>query len=198
MEIFRSIEGEGVLVGTPMTFIRLEGCNLRCPWCDTKYSYDGKSYKLMSITEIENRVKTLGLKNITITGGEPLVNDGFEELISLLSDSYFVKVETNGTIYSESLNRNLHITCSPKEPYFIHKKIIPLIDELKFVIDNQITLQNILDVIKQTSTTNIILQPQSYDLNNSITKTRNMQNSLIEKGVYVRLIPQIHKFLNLE
>lgn len=89
-EVFRSIQGEGKLAGTPMTFIRLYGCNLSCPWCDTPQ--DG--YTEMPIEEIVDQVKD---KWACITGGEPTIH-AVEELADALSNAGIsVAIETNGT-----------------------------------------------------------------------------------------------------
>lgn len=99
VEIFDSIEGEGFRQGLPVTFIRLGGCNLRCPYCDTKYSWhDDGTWKDMSIEEI---VKQVHFPNITITGGEPLIQDGIVSLIRTLVEDQgcSINVETNGTVW---------------------------------------------------------------------------------------------------
>lgn len=101
--IFKSINGEvcGGCQGSLTAFVRLFGCNLRCSWCDTKYSYteDGK-YEVMRVQSIIKAVNALGAKNVTITGGEPLAQK--RALPGLISDllwaGYSVSVETNGSI----------------------------------------------------------------------------------------------------
>lgn len=100
VEIFKSIDGEGIRTGLPVTFIRLFGCNLRCSYCDTKYSYeDSAVFREMSVNEIVNTVAELGLKRITLTGGEPLVHPEVKALLAVLSsEGYEVNVETNGSI----------------------------------------------------------------------------------------------------
>ena len=100
VEIFNSIEGEGKRAGLPCTFIRLFGCNLNCVYCDSRYACDtDSSYFIMSLEEILGRVEELGCKNVTITGGEPLIHSGAHELIhKLVIRGYWVNVETNGTM----------------------------------------------------------------------------------------------------
>lgn len=99
VEIFKSIEGEGLRTGAPVTFIRLHGCNLRCEYCDTKYSYGDSPYKEMTIDEIINTVKRLGLIRVTLTGGEPLMNKEALLLVTtLVQEGFHVNVETNGSI----------------------------------------------------------------------------------------------------
>lgn len=100
VEIFKSIDGEGIRTGLPVTFIRLFGCNLRCCYCDTKYSYgDDAAFKEMRVSEIVNMCDDLGLKRITLTGGEPLIHEEVAFLLTaLLTRGYEVNVETNGSV----------------------------------------------------------------------------------------------------
>ena len=91
-EVFFSIEGEGRRAGELATFIRLMGCNLRCSYCDTEYAF----HNGVSCTAGEIAARVNGSKNITLTGGEPLLQD-VHELISLLPRSE-INIETNGSV----------------------------------------------------------------------------------------------------
>ena len=98
-EIFGSIDGEGVRTGELATFIRLAGCNLRCRYCDTGYALKGNQGDKMTISEIIDKVKEIGFKNITLTGGEPLLQPNSIKLIDeLISNGFLVNIETNGSI----------------------------------------------------------------------------------------------------
>lgn len=107
VEIFKSIEGEGIRTGMPATFVRLFGCNLHCSYCDTRYACDDdSSYTEMKAEEIVEKCGRNGLMNITVTGGEPLLHDGIIGLLSeLLEKGYNVNVETNGTLPFASSRR---------------------------------------------------------------------------------------------
>lgn len=103
VEIFNSIDGEGKRAGELTTFIRLFGCNLRCSFCDTPYSYNQETdelpYKEMSITEIIEECDKYNTDNITVTGGEPLIHLDIKYLLRALSEAgYNVNVETNGAV----------------------------------------------------------------------------------------------------
>ncbi|MDQ6723833.1 MAG: 7-carboxy-7-deazaguanine synthase QueE [Thermoproteota archaeon] len=114
-ELFSSIQGEGPLAGTSCIFLRLSTCNLKCSWCDTKYTWDWENYdinkeiKEMSIDEIVEKIHGFSnISHIVITGGEPLLQqDKLVLLLTLLKDkkkidnnaqSYNIEIETNGTI----------------------------------------------------------------------------------------------------
>lgn len=100
VEIFDSIDGEGLRMGQPVSFIRLAGCNLRCTYCDTPYSLFGEDvpceYTEMTAEEILSAMNK-NYRRVTLTGGEPLISPGVNELVDLLSDNGFeVNIETNG------------------------------------------------------------------------------------------------------
>ena len=114
-EIFNSIQGEGTFSGTPCIFLRLSTCNLKCSWCDTKYTWDWQNYdikkeiKEISIEKIVEKLHEFSnLSHLVITGGEPLLQqDKLALLLIMLKDkkdknnkyqSFQIEIETNGTI----------------------------------------------------------------------------------------------------
>ena len=72
-EIFASLQGEGLLAGTPSTFVRTSGCNLRCVWCDTPYTSWEPEGEDLSLADVLNRVRALPPRHAVVTGGEPLL-----------------------------------------------------------------------------------------------------------------------------
>ena len=99
------MQGEGPSAGRPCIFLRLAHCNLRCSWCDTKYSWDFQSYpieretRVETVAELARRIAALGVPRLVITGGEPLIQArGIVELLALLPADLAVEVETNGTL----------------------------------------------------------------------------------------------------
>ncbi len=204
VEIFRTVEGEGRWVGLPITFLRLEGCNLRCEWCDTTYSYDGVSYKEYSLNELLKKVESFGLKRLCITGGEPFLSKNLPILVKeFLKRDYKVFIETNGTLWLPEIkdiyNENLYITCSPKPPiYYVHPELVPFVSELKFVVDKNLKIENILNPNLEHLLKNdiIVLQPES-NLPDRVEKALDIQDQLLKRGIESRIIPQCHKVLGL-
>ena len=99
VEKFVSINGEGLRSGELAVFIRFANCNLRCSYCDTKYSFINPIYTEESIDEIVEYVKSTGVKNVTLTGGEPLIQNEIKELMIELSNiGNRIEIETNGSI----------------------------------------------------------------------------------------------------
>ena len=106
VEIFNSIEGEGIRAGKLCTFIRTAGCNLRCSFCDTTYSYNGGTQ--MTVQQIVDEVKRLGCNLVTLTGGEPLLQVQVRQFLipALLEEGFEVNIETNGSIDLTTLDEN--------------------------------------------------------------------------------------------
>src|SRR3990167_2061841 len=100
-EIFASLQGEGPNAGVPTTFLRLQGCNLKCPLCDTKDSWGSSStYGFLSVEESLRVIGSIHTSNwLCITGGEPLLQkEELKELLKRLYGSYKVEICTNGTL----------------------------------------------------------------------------------------------------
>lgn len=139
-EIFKSVQGEGSKIGTPSVFLRLGICNLQCVWCDTPYTWKRglTDYKARSFEWVLKKVagftKGNGVRNIVITGGEPLLQQ--VQLVELLSDKLFegmeIEFETNGSMpllpamKAFIKGRRVTFTISPKladsgnKPYKVH------------------------------------------------------------------------------
>ncbi|MEE8573988.1 MAG: radical SAM protein, partial [Thermodesulfobacteriota bacterium] len=142
-EIFLSLQGESTHAGLPCTFIRLAGCNLDCHWCDTPGARASSDGSELSIEEITAKVKELDCSLVEITGGEPLLQDGVNELISsLLKAGRKVILETNGTVSLAGIDRRVIKIVDVKCPSSGHGGSFELknldhltpADEIKFVI----------------------------------------------------------------
>ena len=100
-ELFVSINGEGTRAGELAAFVRLCGCNLRCSYCDTMWANSAEApHTKMTAREIRSALLETGVKNVTLTGGEPLIHEGAEELLMCLleDDRLSVEIETNGSV----------------------------------------------------------------------------------------------------
>jgi 7-carboxy-7-deazaguanine synthase len=96
-EIFHSLQGEASRVGLPTVFVRLTGCPLRCTWCDTEYSFTGG--EPATIPEVLARVATYPVRQVCVTGGEPLAQKDCLPLLAALCDAgYDVSLETSGAL----------------------------------------------------------------------------------------------------
>jgi len=183
-EIFYSLAGEGSLVGLPMIFIRLSGCNLRCPWCDTKYAWENG--KRMTWQEIYDEIVDFPCHNICITGGEPFLQNLTKLTQKLYDEDYFISIETNGTIY-QPVQADL-VVISPKNE--IDKKLTLWNNiDWKFVIENETSFEKIYNYEK------VYLQPVNNDP--EIIKLC-IQKILDEGHRNWRLSLQTHKILNLK
>ena len=134
--IFLTIQGEGPFAGHPAIFVRLAGCNLQCPGCDTEYT--GRSHLAVNliVDEIKLLSKNIMPPLIVITGGEPFRQNLIPLVEKLLyENSYIVQIETNGTLYQALpfTHKRLMIVCSPKTGS-VHKKLEPHIKAYKYVI----------------------------------------------------------------
>lgn len=100
VEKFISINGEGSRAGQLAAFIRFPYCNLNCSYCDTKYANGNDAkYDLLTCEEILNYLKENKVINVTLTGGEPLLQNDIKDLIEqLINHDYSVEIETNGSI----------------------------------------------------------------------------------------------------
>ncbi|MCB9616243.1 MAG: 7-carboxy-7-deazaguanine synthase QueE [Sandaracinus sp.] len=102
-EVFDSVQGEGPSTGVPSTFLRLGLCNLACVWCDTAYTWDARRFDLQdelrsrSLEEVAEDLAQRALKNLVLTGGEPLLQaDALDALVPTLTQR--IEVETAGTL----------------------------------------------------------------------------------------------------
>ncbi len=100
-ELFQSIQGEGMLAGTPSVFIRTSGCNLRCHWCDTPYTSWAPEGEPMAIGPILDYVRANDTGYVVVTGGEPMIAPEIVALTQALRRAgQHVTVETAGTVYA--------------------------------------------------------------------------------------------------
>ena len=198
-EIFFSLQGEGILVGTPTIFIRLTGCNLRCSFCDTTYAYkDGTS---MSISAIVKEIQKFHCFTVCITGGEPLLQKKTPILIdTLLKKKYLICLETNGSKTIKKLMGKKHLLISldikcPSSGSHEKMKMDNILylskkDQLKFIIKNRQDYEYAINVLKKYNPVcTIFFQPVWG------TNPQKIASWILRDEMPVRLSLQLHKII---
>ena len=204
-EIFSSIEGEGIRAGELATFIRLAGCNLCCSYCDTKYALKNEDGNEMTIEEIINDIKRYKNRNVTLTGGEPLIHKDVDSLIGqLIENNYKVNIETNGAIDIEKYLGRCLITMDYKCPSSLMEKAmrrenlekLSENDVLKFVIKEE-DFPCVEYVLKKFNIKSYVyLSPIFNEV--SPEKIVDFMKKCNEKGIdmsKVRIHVQLHKII---
>jgi len=135
--IFHTIQGEGPFTGRPAVFIRLAGCNLQCPACDTEYTQGRDVLPVHDVIETVRRMAHPSKAMVVITGGEPF-RQNLSQLVSRLHDSgYDIQIETNGTVAPEDFPYELvSIVVSPKAGK-VQPGLFPHILAYKYVISHE-------------------------------------------------------------
>ena len=209
VEKFVSINGEGRRMGELAVFIRLAMCNLNCSYCDTKWANEENvEYKLMSKEDILAYILETKVKNVTLTGGEPLIQDEIEELLVLLNgqEEINLEIETNGSVdisKFKELNLNkVSFTVDYKLPIsemtnLMEAKSFETVDHrdtVKFVISNKSELETVKEVIDRynlANNTQVFLSPV-YGQMNSEDIIEFMKNYSLNS---VKLQIQLHKII---
>lgn len=134
--VFQTIQGEGPFTGQRALFVRLAGCNLACPMCDTEYTDSRTVCFPQDVVDWAALHGALPGQLVVITGGEPFRQNIRPMVESLLIAGYRVQIETNGTLYQDLPYERITVVCSPKTGA-IHKRLEPHIAALKYVLDHR-------------------------------------------------------------
>lgn len=195
IEIFKSFQGEGREIGKEVIFLRLAGCNLKCPWCDTKESWSVKNSRKMTITEIIDECLALGVKRIVITGGEPTIYNLDMLSKELWEAGFTLSLETNGINYFNRQYFN-YVAVSPKPPHYIINDDISY-NDIKLVIDENITEEIFLEILDKTNIAQLIyLQPEGTNPIKSLERIKKLFEIPLSKNLSsrIRLGIQAHKY----
>lgn len=166
-EIFESINGEGVRAGQLAVFVRFKGCNLNCSYCDTKWANEkDASFKIMTEDQIADYIKQSEIKNVTLTGGEPLFRDNIDILLKKLAqiEDLYVEIETNGSIDlkpfigikngpSFTMDYKLSASGMEKSMCLSNFNLLGQSDTVKFVAGSMQDLDRSLEIIKKYNLT---------------------------------------------
>lgn len=216
IEIYKSLQGESSYAGLPCVFVRTAGCNLRCNWCDSEYTFKGG--QRMSLEEVEREVLRLSLDGglVEITGGEPLLQE--REVValmeSLLASGYTVLVETSGERLLDKVPAQVVKIVDVKCPHsgeggtFRAENLLHLTsrDEVKFVLasrtDYEFAREFIRDHELSGKVGSVILSPAfrkdaagARDVSHCLVDPRELAEWMLADGLNARLGLQIHKFI---
>ena len=162
-EIFPSVQGEGLRQGEPTLFVRFSGCNLKCPFCDTKYAWkEGKNY---STGQVMEKIKKLNCRFpaqwICLTGGEPLLQDVAELVKEGKKEGFNVQVETNATLFQDIPVDWYSISPKP-DKYFYNPAYRKIAKEVKVVLTKDLNFESLRQLREEfPEKTPLLLQPQS-------------------------------------
>ncbi|RUO65619.1 7-carboxy-7-deazaguanine synthase [Pseudidiomarina planktonica] len=217
-EIFQTIQGEGLFTGAPAIFIRLQGCPVGCPWCDTQHTWELEPQNKVAVKQVINKgaaaptwaelsaeqiVQALidagyTAKHIVLTGGEPAMYDLRPLGEALEAAGYRLQIETSGT-FELLLTANTWVTVSPKLDmpggYLVRPDCMQRADEIKHPVAMQKhidALDNLLKRCPPKASTSISLQP--------ISQRPRATELAIETCIARnwRLSVQLHKYLAIE
>jgi len=196
-EIFLTVQGEGIHAGTPAMFVRLQGCDVGCPWCDTKHSWLAINAKMTAapaelVRVLVHEYGLLPHHLVVITGGEPCTYDLRELTATLHDKGYKVQIETSGT-YPVKCDDRTWVTVSPKIDMPGKRPIvasaIERADEIKFVVGKE---EDVDTAIAMSGETHLYLQPVSQ----SKKATQICVDACIRTGAHLSL--QTHKYIGIE
>jgi 7-carboxy-7-deazaguanine synthase len=198
-EIFHSIQGESSHAGRPCVFVRLTGCNLRCRWCDSEYTFTGG--EKMELAEVVARVKAYGCNLVEVTGGEPLAQSEAFTLIERLCDEGLeVLIETSGSIDITPVDRRARLILDIKCPgsgeaaknRWENLDDLREHDEIKFVVADRADYEWARDVIatRQLDRWTVLLSPVWGELD-----LKPLAEWMLADRLPARLQTQLHKHI---
>ncbi|PYX75676.1 MAG: 7-carboxy-7-deazaguanine synthase [Acidobacteria bacterium] len=215
-EIYKSIQGESTYAGLPCVFVRLTGCNLRCNWCDSEYTFTGGHP--MTLEEVETEVESLSPRGglVEITGGEPMLQE--RELVPLmqrlLRSGYTVLLETSGERPLEHVPKGVikivDVKCPDSgEPDTFNMDNLDALeahDEVKFVLSDRSDYEFARDFVARhnlTSRINAVLFSPAFskeatggrDTEHCLLDPRELAEWMLADNAPARLGLQIHKFI---
>lgn len=199
-EVFFSIQGESSYIGRPTVFVRTTGCNLRCTYCDTKYSYfEGEDWTLEALLA---KIQTYPTKYVCLTGGEPLLQAEIYSLMTALCErGYFVSLETSGSRSCSKVDHRVKIILDVKTPDSgardsFHPGNLENLSpstEFKFVICSEIDFHWAEDFCKKNSLfgkAEILYSPSHGEID-----PKWLAEKILANGSMARLQLQMHKYI---
>lgn len=198
-EIFHSIQGESSHAGRPCAFVRLTGCNLRCRWCDSEYTFTGGTK--MTIDEVLEQVKSYGCNLVEVTGGEPLAQSESLDLIRRLCDEGLeVLIETSGSIDITPVDKRARLILDIKCPgsgeveknRWSNLEELRPDDEIKFVIADRADYEWARELItaRRLDRWTVLLSPVWGEM-----EMKTLAEWMLADRVRARFQTQLHKHI---
>lgn len=203
-EIFYSVQGEGTRVGMPCVFVRLQGCKLRCTWCDTPYALDSRVRGMeLDHNELIAKIQEYQCSFVEFTGGEPLEQPAILPVMQTLCDlGYTVAVETAGHVDVSNVDgrvvKILDVKCPDSRMSTLNRwenfNYLQAHDEVKFVIASRADFEWAADVVLRHGladrVTAVLFSPAF-----GMLEYVDLVNWILADKVPVRFQAQIHKHI---
>jgi len=215
-EIYKSLQGESTHAGLPCVFVRLTGCNLRCSWCDSEFSFYGG--RKMSLEDVLNEVRRLSPEGglVEITGGEPMLQE--REVVPLMREligaGYRVLLETSGERQLTSVPKQVVKIVDVKCPHsgepdtFAVENLETLQphDEIKFVLSDRADYEFARNFVREHRLADrahaVLFSPAfrkdaagERDMSHCLLDPQQLAEWMLADGVPARLSLQIHKLI---
>jgi 7-carboxy-7-deazaguanine synthase len=215
-EIYKSLQGESTYAGLPCVFVRLTGCNLRCSWCDSEYTFTGG--RRMTLEEVLGKVEECAPERglVEVTGGEPMLQE--REVVPLmqrfLDEGYTVLLETSGERPLEPVPKGVvkivDVKCPDSgEPDTFRVENLETLtsaDEVKFVLSGRTDYEFAREFVARhdlARRVNAVLLSPAFrkdasggrDTSYCLLDPRELADWMLADGLPARLSLQIHKFI---
>lgn len=199
-EIYPSIQGESTHVGKPCVFVRLTGCNLRCSWCDSAFTFTGGGWQALS--DVVQQAHAFGIHAVEVTGGEPLLQPAAIPLMQqLLALGHEVLLETSGSLSIEAVPEAVHVILDLKPPgsgesernLWSNLELLQPHHEVKIVVADRADYEWARDVVRQRdlpARCPVLLSPAF-----GLVDPADLVAWILEDGLDVRLQLQLHKVI---
>ncbi len=203
-EIFTSVQGEGTRAGMPCLFVRLQGCRLRCSWCDTPYALDHREMGLMmSSRDLVAEVEKAGVRFVEFTGGEPLEQPAVLPIMAELCDhGYIVAVETGGHVDISGLDPRviciMDVKCPDSKMATLNRlenlDQLRAHDEVKFVVASRDDYEFARDIVRTHGLEQRVAAVLMSCVFDALPFVRLVE-WILEDRLDVRFQLQMHKFI---
>lgn len=199
-EIYKSIQGESSYAGLPCVFVRTTGCDLRCTWCDSEFTFTGGVR--LTIDEVIHEVEKFGCELVELTGGEPMLQKDINELAARLADlGHIVLIETGGHRDISTLDprviRIMDLKCPAsgecERNLWSNIEHLRPIDEVKFVIADRDDYDWALGTIREHRLEDRVKLLISTAF--GLIEPDQVVKWMLEDGLRARFQLQLHKYI---